>query len=363
MIDRRRLVALAMAAGGWAAAPGALRAAPSYGQGLIVDTLSFDRAGFDPRALIEAGMTALVLDLFRFPRNRETALAELQAWSETFQAPDSLFQPVLKAADFARAKQARRLGIVLNSQDSNILGPASYSTSNENLATLGALYAKGLRVLQLTYTDTNGVGSGYPEPRDGGLTRFGKVLVEEMNRLKMLIDTAHTGETTTLEAIALSKHPIAITHAGCRALYDNPRNKSDALIRKLAESGGYFGVYNATLWMTNRQTSSVEDVVDHIDHAVKVGGMDLVGFGSDQLALGDPQPQSIKAANMGAFTKMTRGWPDEGPTRGYTTASELDHPDRCQVLAQALARRNYRAADIDKILGGNFVRVFAAACG
>lgn len=362
MIDRRGLLAALTTVA--AAGPTALFAAePAAPSGFVVDSLSFDRAGFDARPLIAAGVTALVLDLFRFPRTRETAFAELEAWSKAFQAPNTLFHPVLKAADFVDARRLGRLGIILDSQDPNILGPASYSLSNENLATLGALHAKGLRVLQLTYTDTNGVGSGYPEPRDGGLTRFGRVLVEEMNRLGVLIDASHTGERTTREAIALSKRPIAITHAGCRALYDNPRNKTDALIRQLGDAGGYFGVFNATLWMTRRPTSSVEDVVDHIDHVVKVGGIDLVGFGSDQLALGDPQPQAVKAGNMGGYLKTIRGWPDEGPTRGHTTASELDHPDRCRVLAEALARRRYRASDIDKILGGNFVRVFAAACG
>lgn len=367
MIDRRHLISLVAAAGGMAVAPGQLRASTfaeaSYGHGVVVDSLCFERAGFDARPLIAAGLSAVVLDLFRFPRNRETAFAELDAWANAFAAPASLFLPVLKARDFAEARRLGRLGVVLNSQDANILGLPTYSLSNENLATLQGLYAKGLRVLQLTYTDTNGIGSGYPEPRDGGLTRYGNAVVEEMNRLGMLIDTSHTGERTTLDAIGLSKRPIAITHAGCRALYDNPRNKSDELIRKLADAGGYFGVFNATLWMTQRPTASLEDVLDHIDHAVKVGGIDLVGFGSDQLALGDAQPQQVKAGNMSGFIKTVRGWPDEGPTRGYTTASELDHPDRCRVLADGLARRKYRPADIDKILGGNFVRVFAAACG
>jgi membrane dipeptidase len=334
-----------------------------YSRAIVVDTMSFDKSTFDPHPLLDAGVTALVLDLFNFPRDTEHAIAELDNWGKAFSSDGSLFCPIRTAADFAQAKEQKKLGIVLASHDANILGPPNYSISNINLETLQILYQKKLRVLQLTYTDANGLGSGYAEPHDAGLTRLGRAVVQEMNRLGMLIDVSHCGEKTTLDAISDSKHPIAITHAGCFAVYRHPRNKSDAIIRKLAEHGGYLGVYNSTLWMTDSSAPTVQDIVNHIDHVVKVGGIDLVGFGSDQLALGDPRPQGEKVAGMQQFVSRTKGWPGTGPSHGQTTASDLDHPDRCRVLADALARRGYPSRNIEKILGGNFVRTFGVACG
>lgn len=365
MIDRRSALAGLLASGLVSVA----RAAPLkasrgvYDRALVVDTLSFDHAGFDPAPLIAAGMTALVLDLMAFPRTYETATAELKAWAQVFADPSSRFVPIRRASDFAVAKQSGRLGILLNSQDSNILGLPYFALSDGNLQALKSLYDLGLRMLQLTYTDANGLGSGYAEPREGGpITRLGEAVVHDMNALGMVIDTSHCGERTTLDAIARSTKPIVISHAGCRALYDNPRNKSDALIRRLADKGGYFGVFNATLWMTDRATSSVETIVDHIDHVVKVGGIDLAGFGSDQIAPGDPRPQAEKVETMRQAVLHNRGWPDTGPTK-YTTASDLDTPKRCQVLADALGRRGYKDAAIEKILGANFIRVFGEICG
>ncbi len=365
MIDRRGALAGLLAAGLVSVARAApLKASRAvYDRALVVDTLSFDRASFDPAPLIAAGMTALVLDLFAFPRTYETATAELKAWAQVFAAPSSRFVPIRRAADFAVAKRSGRLGILLNSQDSNILGLPYYALSDGNLQALKSLYDLGLRMLQLTYTDANGLGSGYAEPGEGGpITRLGEAVVHDMNALGMVIDTSHCGERTTLDAITRSTKPVVISHAGCRAVYDNPRNKTDALIRRLADKGGYFGVFNATLWMTDQATSSVETIVDHIDHVVKVGGIDLVGFGSDQIAPGDPRPQADKVETMRQAVLRNRGWPDTGPTK-HTTASDLDTPTRCQVLADALSRRGYKDAAVEKILGANFIRVFGEICG
>jgi membrane dipeptidase len=179
----------------------------------------------------------------------------------------------------------------------------------------------------------------------------------------MLIDTSHGSEKTTLDAIALSSRPMAVTHAGCYSLFPDKRNKSDRVIRALADKGGYMGIYNMTMWMTSARTSSVETIVDHIDHAVKVGGIDLVGFGSDHEVSGDPRPQPEKVRSMQEFVDRNKGWPGGEPMNGHVTASDMDGPDRMQVLADALARRHYSDAAIEKILGGNFVRVFGAACG
>jgi membrane dipeptidase len=166
-----------------------------------------------------------------------------------------------------------------------------------------------------------------------------------------------------MEAIRLSAKPVAVTHAGCRALHSTLRNKPDEVIRALAGKGGYFGVFNMSNWLTARDRSTPDDVVDHIDHVVKLGGLDLAGFGSDHPVLGDLTPQKEKVEGMQGYIDRNPGMPGAEPLHGHVTVSELDGPTRLAVLASALARRGYKDDAIEKILGGNFARVFGAVCG
>jgi len=336
---------------------------PTYRRSIVLDTLSFEQAGFDPLRALAAGITGVVLDIEADPRDTVHAVAALDAWAEAFAKPDSPYTCVLKAADFLRAKREGKFAIVLDCQDASILGTPGYANSSLNMDNLSMFYAKGLRVLQLTYTLNNGLGTGYADAYDAGLSRFGIAVVEEMNRLGMLIDTSHSSEKTTLDAISRSQRPVAVTHAGCYSLYPDKRNKSDLVIRRLADKGGYLGIYNMTLWMTEAATSSAETIVDHIDHAVKVGGIDLVGFGSDHEPNGDDRSQAAKATEMSNFVSRNKGWPGGEPIRGHVTASDMDGPERLNVLAHALGRRGYRSGQIEKVMGANFMRVFQATCG
>lgn len=360
-LQRAAALTAGMAMGTRTIATGAIDAL--YRHSITLDTLSFEYSTFDPRPALQAGLSGAVIDLRTEVRDMPTAIAELDRWQKAFGAPDSPFYCVLKGADFAQARQMQRFAIVLDSQDASILGPPVVANGPENLEALAMFYRKGLRILQLTYTSNNGLGTGYADAYDAGLARLGVEVVKEMNRLGMLIDTSHSSEKTTLDAISLSAKPIAVTHAGCYSLFPDKRNKSDTVIRALANKGGYMGIYNMTMWMTHRPSSSVETIVDHIDHAVKVGGIDLVGFGSDHEVLGDKRPQAEKVKSMQEFVDRNKGWPGGEPMNGHVTASDMDGADRMHVLADALGRRHYSDTAIEKILGGNFVRVFGAACG
>jgi membrane dipeptidase len=335
-----------------------------YRRCIVLDTLMPSSPADNEVQALAAGLSGGVCDLNAFPRNNARAVQALAGWAVAFNDSARRFMPILAAADFARAKADNRFAVVLACQNADILDSGSISNSDENIKNLQNLYKAGLRVLQITYTDANSLGDGYNEPSNGGLKNLGRAVIPEMNRLGMLIDVSHSGERTSLEAIALSTRPAAVTHAGCLALDPNLRNKSDAVIRALADKGGYFGVYNMTLWMTRKPTSSVEDIVDHIEHAVNVGGIDLVGFGSDHGVLGEPIDPASMLAGMEQFAASSKGLPAGDPAVfSHTYAKDINTPDRLLIIAQALARRGYRSADIEKILGGNFVRVFRAVCG
>src|SRR5262249_45192861 len=205
-----------------------------------------------------------------FPRNFPAAVAALADWNGAF-GKEPLFLKGEKGADLARAKREGRFGVVLACQDAAILDSSTASVNDYNLRNLRLFHTLGLRVLQLTHNERNAVGDSFREKRDAGLSRLGEKVVAEMNTLGMLIDLSHCGDETTRQALRLSKRPCAVTHAGCRALYPTLRNKPDELIRELAEHGGVMGVFNMSLWLTDKDTASIDTVLDHIDHVVKVG--------------------------------------------------------------------------------------------
>jgi len=370
MISRRAFLGRGLGAaaalsslGGAARALAAETPAPVRSPAITIDTLTTDGPAFDPKAAMNAGLSAAVIDLRLFPRNFPGAIDALADWSNAFHHADSGFFKVLKGADLQEASRQGKLGIILACQDAAILDSSTGSVNDYNLRNLRLFYDLGLRVLQLTHNDRNAVGDSFREKTDAGLSRLGEKVVAEMNVLGMVIDTSHCSDRTTLEAIRLSAKPVAVTHAGCRALYPTPRNKPDEVIRALADKGGYFGVFNMSNWLTDRDRSTVDDVVDHIDHVVKTGGIDLAGFGSDHPVLGDSMPQAEKVKLMSGYIARNPGMPGAEPLHGHVTVTELDGPDRMRVLAGALARRGYKEEAVEKILGGNFARVLGAACG
>ena len=144
----------------------------------------------------------------------------------------------------------------------------------------------GLRCAQLTYNTQNLIGSGSTERVDGGISDYGVKIIEAMNDAGMLIDVSHCGDKTTLDAIEISPRAIAITHSNCRALNNHPRLKTDEAIRKLAKKGGVMGITGVRNFVKDREPTTIEDIVDHIDHVVKLVGIEHVGIGSDSDLMG-----------------------------------------------------------------------------
>ena len=355
------LSGLGTAAG--SAQTGAPETAGTAPRPLAIDTLTPDGPYFDPREAVAAGLTAVVLDLRGFPRNFESAVDALADWSDALHQEGSGFFKVLRSADLDEARRLGKLGVILASQDAAILDASTASVNDRNLRNLRFFYDCGLRVLQLTHNDRNAVGDSFREKSNAGLSLFGEKVVAEMGSLGMLVDLSHCGDRTTLDAIHLSKKPCAVTHAGCRALFPTGRNKTDETIRALAERGGYFGVFSMSVWLTERDQPSVEDVVDHIDHLVKISGIDLPGFGSDGPVLGDDTPADVVLAGFKSYYRRNAGLPGSEREPKHVTVPDLNTPRRLQVLAEALARRGYKGDAVDKVLGGNFVRVFREVCG
>jgi membrane dipeptidase len=154
---------------------------------------------------------------------------------------------------------------------------------------------------------------------------------------------------------------VAITHAGCQAVFEHPRNKSDEALRALADRGGVIGIYQINPYLGPKERNSIDDYIRHIDHAVKVAGIEHVGIGSDRehrrIPDTDEEKQKLidELSRLRPVTAATFRWP--------FFITELNHPRRMETIAHRLRARAYAAADVDRILGGNFRRLFGEVIG
>jgi membrane dipeptidase len=232
----------------------------------------------------------------------------------------------------------------------------------------------GIRAMTLThFRNTNWADSSTDKPQHNGLTDFGKQVVREMNRIGMLVDISHVSDKTFYDALAVTSKPVIATHSSCRALTDSPRNMTDDMLRALAKNGGVIAINFNPGFVNNQDlaegrkristaagrepdltgaalddyarkeyiddyakmrpaAATIDDVVAHIDHAVKVAGIDHVGIGSDFDGIGS----------------VPRG---------------LEDISKMPALAAALRKKGYSEADIDKIWGRNALRVIRAGIG
>jgi membrane dipeptidase len=270
------------------------------------------------------------------------------------------------AADIRRAKAQNKIACLMGIEGGHAI--------ENSLPTLREFYRLGVRYMTLTWNNANDWADSNRESKHNGLTDFGKDVVREMNRLGMLIDVSHVGDKTMSDALDVSRAPIIASHSSARALSNHPRNIPDELLRRIAKNGGVVQVNFYTMFLDaatvspqnaarneklKAQQATIDEkykddperlaeesdkleaanplpplplskLIDHIDHIVKVAGIDHVGLGADFDGAND-MPEGARDISM------------------------------LPNITYELLKRGYREQDIDKILGGNFLRVFAEA--
>ncbi len=264
--------------------------------------------------------------------------------------PQTLMR-VRTVADIVQAKRSSRTGIVYGFQDGVMF--------ETDLSRLQDFHRLGVRVIQPTYNRRNLLGDGCLEPANAGLSKTGVEAVEQMNELGILVDLSHCGRKTAADAIRVSRRPVAFTHTGCAALADHPRNRTDAELRAVADKGGVSGIYFMPYLCEGRQPTSA-DIIRHLEHMIDVAGEDHVSIGTDSNISAQVLDQDYKdafAENIRA--RKAAGISAPGETEaGYLFASDLNMPRRFEALAGMLVERGHGAKRIEKILGGNLMRVF-----
>lgn len=309
-----------------------------------------------------SGLTAAVLTVApsgRFWLNDaafEKTRAEMAAWREAIARHPEALLLVEKAADLEDAHRSRRLGVVFTFQGTEPLG--------EDADRITSFRQLGVRVVQLTHNRRNLVGDGCMEPGNAGLSNFGHEVVARLNAARIVVDLAHGSPRTIREGIAASKAPPVVSHAGCRALADLPRNVADAELRALAERGGVVGIVFWPYLRIDTQPMAV-DLIRHIEHAIRVCGEDHVGLGTDgSVAAVDRSPRFEEENRAWVAAAVEDGIFANGrPADLYTFIPDLNVANRFEVLGAMLRARGHRDARIAKILGGNFARVMREVWG
>ncbi|MCI0442378.1 dipeptidase [bacterium] len=341
------------------------RAIDLIGRSLVIDmlgVLTIDDKKADRWISSPEGMSAQELTAFKTcginvfhnsfgiggPTSYEDALLYMASYNAFLTRMSNGFAPITTTKAMDEAKKNGKIGIILGLQNAD-----EFRTADD----VKLFHGLGMRCAQLTYNTQNLIGSGSTERVDGGVTDFGAEIIKRMNEIGMLVDVSHSGDRTTLDAIELSAKPIAITHSNCKALNNHPRLKTDDAIRKLAAKGGVMGITGVRNFVLNHEPTTIEHIVDHFDHVVKLTSIEQVGIGTDSDLDGyDDLPQEMQK-------KLREGYKSSYRFREKIDIEGFDHPRKVFDLTEALIRRKYSDSNIEAILGGNFKRLLLQIWG
>ena len=269
-------------------------------------------------------------------------MANIARWKKDLADNSDILMQIHSAADIRAAKELKKVGIILGWQNAYAI--------EQNLDNLRLFRDLGVRVIQLTYNTQNLVGSGCWESQDRGLSDFGREVVDTLNELGILIDLSHVGDVTSSDAITHSNKPVSYTHCFPNALHDHTRNKSDEMLKKLADKSGFIGVVAYTPFMTNGDQSTVDDVVDGIEHMINLVGEDQVGIGTDFTQDQDTEFFHYLRSDKGIGRALSKPM-----TKRPDNPIGLDGPAEYTNLTAAMIKRGWSEIRIRKILGENWL--------
>jgi len=284
------------------------------------------------------------------------AMRSIAQWLARIAAHPEKFIHVTRATDVTIAKSQGRLGIIFHFQDTDPVV--------DDLNLLAAYARLGVRMVQLTYNRKNRVGDGCEERTDAGLSRFGVRMIQEMNHLGLIVDLSHTGYRTTMDAMDVSSAPPVFSHANCRAVCDSVRNLRDDQIRAVAARGGTIGVVGFPAFVAPVPKPTLEHLIAHIEHIAQLVGTDAIALGLDYFdGMAGVAPTRVAAALYRRL--LAEGvWTADGyPPPPWHYPEGLDSPSGLPRLTAALLARGFSVQDVQKIMGGNFLRVFRQVCG
>jgi len=301
----------------------------------------------------EAGLTAVNTTIAVWENSQET-LGLLAKWRRIIDENRDLVATATSVQDIEAIRQSGRTAILLGFQNT--------APVDHNLDLFGSYRDLGVVIMQLTYNLQNYIGCGYWEEKDSGISsRFGRKAIEEMNKVGILIDLSHCGERTTLEAIETSAKPVAITHANPRefvgtGVYGSGRQKTTEAIRALGKRHGVIGLSPNRNMTTRGAATTLQEFGDMVAWTVDLVGIDAVAIGSDYC------PGHTGAVR--SWWRYARWSREKAPAEQMTMAPHegwsewVSKPSGLSNIIVELDRRGFAADEIDKIMSGNWLRLF-----
>ena len=276
-------------------------------------------------------------------------LKNIKEWDTHFKENSDL---IFLGKDFKDIEKARK-----EKKTAIFFGFQNCSPIEDDIGLIEKVHEKGCRFMQLTYNNQSLLATGCYEKNDSGVTNFGKEAIKEMNRLGVVIDMSHSAEKSTLDAIELSQKPIAITHANPNFWYKALRNKSNDLLKALANSKGMLGLSLYAHHLKESTNCRLESFCEMAARTVEIMGIDNVGIGSDLCLF---QPDSVvewmrngtwtKSKNYGEGSKKRPGFPKQPEwfvdARGFKN------------LETGLKNIGFNNEDVNKILGNNWYNLY-----
>ncbi|GHA44646.1 membrane dipeptidase [Amylibacter ulvae] len=305
------------------------------------------------RQMRAGGLDAVHVTIAYHETFRETVL-QVERWNRYFeQFPDLIFQG-FHADDVQLARDTNRTAIFFGFQNP--------SPIEDDIGLVQVWHQLGVRFMQLTYNNQSLLATGCYEDDDTGLTRMGREVVAEMNRVGIVVDMSHSGERSTLEAIEHSTRPIAITHANPHNWHAALRNKSDTVLRALGASGGMLGFSIYPHHLAGGSDCTLGSFCQMIIDTADLMGIDHIGIGTD---LCQDQPDSVvEWMRVGRWTKGIDYGEGSASNAGFPPMPDWYNDNRdFGNIADGLRNLGMTQGDIDKVMGDNWHRFYADSFG
>ena len=300
------------------------------------------------RELRNSNVTAIHVTISYHEQFRET-VSNFEQWNRWFEQYPSLIMPAYFAEDVEKAKKLNKTAIIFGFQNP--------SPIEDDIGLVEILHRLGGRFMQLSYNNQSLLATGCYEENDPGITRMGKEVIKEMNRVGMVVDMSHSSEKSTLQAIEVSERPIVISHANPSFWHSAKRNKSNNILSKLAESNGILGFSLYPHHLNNSSSCTLEDFCSMIAKTVDIMGINHVGFGSD---LCQDQPDSIvEWMRVGKWTKKIDYGEGSASNPGFPNMPIWFRDNRdWHNIIMGLKDVGFNEEEVDKIKGKNWLNFF-----
>ena len=307
-----------------------------------------------------------------YKRTYQACINSIKQAAKTVNENPEIYLQGLTGADIDKARAQQRTAVYFQIQGADCVEADGISANgNPPLwPQLESLHQQGLRVLQLTHhygnrfaggaLDNNGK-QGLNKP----LTTAGHALITELNKRNMLIDVSHSSEQTALDTAKASQSPIVLSHGAARHFVNHARCSSDEVIRAVADTGGVFGVFMMSFWLTNNPTPTIEDYIDQLEYVAKIGGVDCVAIANDFPLRGQENLLALNNNNSEGVKEYLDWWHslqsknvlgfDVEPK--HVVIPEFNHIDRMSRIDDALKKARFKSSDRDRFMGGNWQRV------